>query len=77
MIHDLDNVLLSPRIEATWLTMLTTMSSELMEKYPDLTLGEVPDEQLRVLPSGNAELFIQVRESELKLAVPRDEYAIV
>jgi hypothetical protein len=74
MIHDLDNVLISERIEASWLAYLQFAIADLQAKYPDLKSSEIPDEQLRELPNGNAEIFVIVRGSEIKMAVPRNEW---
>lgn len=74
VIHDLDNCLISPRINETWLGYLQTAILDLMKKYPDLQASEIPDERLRELEDGSAQIFVRIRTSEIKLSVPRNEW---
>lgn len=73
-IHDLDNVLISPRILASWLAHLESTSAQLMWKHPDLKASEIPDEQFRELPSGGGEIFVKVRSTVVRMAVPAGEW---
>lgn len=73
---DLNNILLSQRIHDTWLAYTQIAVDQLRGKYADLKASEIPDEQFRILPDGTGEVYVRVRESELVLRVPKDEYRV-
>lgn len=73
-IHDLDDIYVSPRIIEAWLAHLESTSAHLMWKHPDLKPGEIPDEQFRELPSGAGEIFVKVRSTVIRMAVPAGEW---
>lgn len=75
-IHDLDNCLISPRINETWLGYLQTAVNDLLKKYPDLKSEEIPDERLRELEDGSAQIFVRIRNSEIKLSIPKGEWQL-
>ena len=76
MIYDLNDILITPRIHSTWLSYLPNAVAQLQKKYPDLSSSEVPDEQFRVLPNGNGQIFVSIRNTELKLNAPKSEFQI-
>lgn len=73
-IHDLDAILISPRILVAWLEQLESTSAQLLWKHPDLKASEIPDEQFRELPAGAGEIFVKVRSTVIKMAVPASEW---
>lgn len=75
MIHDLDKILITPRIEASWLGYLPQAMKDLQGKFQGLKPHEIPDEQLREKPDGSAEIFVSIRGTEIKMAVPKGEWA--
>jgi len=75
-IYDLENVLISKRIQETWQVFCQGAVGELLKKYPDLGIKEIKDEILRVNPCGTGEIYLRVRDAELKLKVPKDEFVI-
>ncbi|WP_448519602.1 hypothetical protein [Rhodoflexus sp.] len=74
MIIDLDNIVLSQRVYQSWLAQLAMSAASLSEKYPNLRTDEIPDEQFRLLPNGAGEVFVRIRTTEIKMAVPADEW---
>lgn len=74
MIHDLDRVLISPRIEAAWIAYLPIAVRDLQQIMPDVTPSEIPDEQLQEFTDGSAEIFVIIRGRRLKIAVPANEW---
>lgn len=75
-IYDLDDVLISPRIHQTWINLADEWARRLKERCPGLNPSEIPDEQFRVFPGGQGEIFITVRGINLRLRVPKNEYQI-
>lgn len=76
MIHDLDDILITNRVEQSWLVYLGLAIENLTQKFPNLQPSEIPDEQLRELENGNAEIFVKIKGVELKMSVPKEEWSI-
>jgi len=74
--YDLDNVLISQRIYSSWLIVAQETVGTLRKKYSDIKSTEIPDEQFRVLADKTGEIFIKVRNTEIKYHVPKNEYKI-
>lgn len=74
-IYDLDDILLSPRTHAAWLEYCPTAVADLIKKYPNLKGAEIADEQFRVLPNGNGQIFVKIRSVEIKMNVPENEWS--
>lgn len=75
MIHELDNILITPRIEQSWLGYLPFAIKDLQGKFKNLSPREIPDEQLRENQDGSAEIFVTIRGTEIKMAVPKGDWA--
>lgn len=75
-IIDLKNVLITDRVQQSWLVYLPIAVNDLRKKYHDLKPSEVADEQLRINDDGTSEIFVKVRNSEIKMRVSSDEYSI-
>lgn len=76
MTYDLDEVLISPRVFQTWLISASLGMAEIQKKHLNLSPGEIPDEQFRLLPDGTGEIFVTVRTTTIRLKVPKDEFIL-
>lgn len=75
--YDLEFILISPRIEQTWLSMMGEFSKTLAKKYPDIDPSEIEDEYFRHYPlTGTGEIRCKVRSTICKLRVPAGEFKI-
>jgi len=45
------------------------------QAFVDLESWEIEDEKFRVLPNGNGQIFVSVRDVEIKMNVPKSEWA--
>lgn len=76
MTYDLDEVSISPRVFQTWLISASLGMAEIRKKHLNLSQGEIPDEQFRLLPAGTGEIFVTVRTTTIRLKVPKDEFTL-
>lgn len=74
--YDLDNVLITPSAYERWMGHLQSSALELMEKYPDLSATEIPDEQLGIDESGKAFVFVDIRSTRIKMNVQPSEFQL-
>ncbi len=75
MEYDLNGVLISPRVYSAWLEYSPTAAADLMAKYPNLKSEEIADEKFRILSNGNGQIFVTIRSVEIKMNVPKTEWA--
>lgn len=76
MTYDLNSISLTLRIHQTWRAYLKTACEQILKKYPDLQAHEIPDEMFRCNGEGTpGQLFVTVRNIEIKLNVPAKERA--
>ncbi len=73
--YDLNLILLSQRSHQAWLEYCPFAVENLLEKYPNLSHNEIGDEQFRVLPNGQGQIFLKVRQYEVSQNVPQSEWA--
>jgi hypothetical protein len=72
----IDKILISLRIKETWENYCQLSVKDLLKKYPDLMVHEVPDEDVRIV-DGVLQIFIKIRATEIKMNVPSDEWEYV
>lgn len=77
MIHDLNEIKISPRVYSRWMSMLRYNVSILMKKYPDLEAHEIPDEQFRELMFGRGQIFVTVRKTTIRMNVAASDWEFI
>ena len=75
-VYDIEDILISPRVEAAWLSYLPIAVADLMKKHTDLQSHEIPDEQFGIGTFGGGEIFVVVRGKKLSMSVPRSEWKL-
>lgn len=73
---DLNAVTLTKNVHDSWLKNLQKGVATLQKQYPDLTPDEIPDEKFGIFEDG-AYIFVDVRETRLRMKVPEDSYRIL
>ena len=78
MIYDLDEISISPRIHAAWLVNVPLEVDALMKKFKDLAPPEIVHHQFRVKNdgSGGGQIFLKIRDHEIALNVPANEWEV-
>ncbi len=76
MIHNIDNVYLTVRACQAWILFSEIEGICLQKTYPDLQPTEVPTEQFRVLPNGIGQIFVKVRDIEIKMNIPSEDWSM-
>ena len=74
--NGLDNIDISERIYSTWLSYCQYEVGRLLKRYPGIQADEIPDENFRIKEDGSGEIFVKIRDVEIKMGVPRDEFII-
>jgi hypothetical protein len=75
-VYDLERVLITERVQQSWLSYAPFAAQELLEKHPELTGADVSDEKFRVFPDGSGEVFCVVANKEIRMKVQRGEFAL-
>lgn len=70
----IDDVKISNRIYASWLSYIPEAVRQIKDKYPDLQAYEIADEDFREMPDGSGQIFCKIRDVELKMNVPKNEW---
>ncbi len=73
-IHDLDSILISSRIHASYTSQLTSILKDLFKKYPELTPEDIPDERFAEYSDGSAEIFCIIKNTRIAMGVPKSEW---
>lgn len=75
-IYDLESVYVTLAAKNRWMAHRVQACYDLIAKYPDLQVSEIPDEQLGVI-DGQAFVYVDIRQTRIKINVQNSEFKIV
>jgi len=64
----------SNEISLLWYALIGKQIPLILDHFPDITVDDIGEEHFRVLANGDGEIYVTIRDYEIRLRVPQDQW---
>jgi len=58
-----------------WYALIGKQIPVILDHFPDIRVDEIGDEHFRILADGDGEIYVTIRDYEIRLRVPHEHWS--